>query len=145
MPPSFVEAFDACSPVFYSSSDTVVPHPSIGMYLVRRTFEVTDVYGNSNDTLQTFTVLDTVPPVFTFVPPGDTLLCSDAPPVVQAQAVDNCSEVTVVFSEETTLLTVSGTTPSSAISRPSICRQFERGHPGVAAPELHRSRLRRSA
>ena len=117
VPPSFVEALDACSPVFYASSDTVVPHPSIGMYLVRRNFEVTDVYGNSNDTLQTFTVLDTVPPVFTFVPPGDTLLCSDAPAVVQAQAVDNCSEVTMVFSEETT--------PADSLGNHTLIRHFE--------------------
>ena len=99
IPTSFPEATDACSPVFYASSDTTLAHPEVGVYQVIRRFEVSDVYGNVADSLQTFTILDDVPPVFTFVPPGDTV-CDFPPALVQAQAVDNCGDVTMVVSEE---------------------------------------------
>ena len=100
IPPSFPEASDACSPVFYASSDTTVAHPDVGVYQVIRRFEVSDVYGNVADSMQTFTVLDYAPPVFTFVPPGDTVYCGVPPALVQAEAVDNCGDVTMVVSEE---------------------------------------------
>ena len=102
IPPSFPEAADACSPVFYTSSDTTMGHPAVGVYQVVRRFEVSDVYGNVADSLQTFTVLDDVAPVFTFVPSGDTVFCGVPPALVLAEAVDNCGEVTLVVSEEIT-------------------------------------------
>ena len=100
LPSSFPEATDACSPVFYAASDTLVEHPTVGVYQVVRRFEVSDVYGNVADSLQTFTVLDDLSPVFTFVPPGDTVVCDAPPALVPAEAVDNCGEVTMVVSEE---------------------------------------------
>ena len=117
IPTSFAEATDACSPVFYASSDTTVAHPSVGVYLVIRRFEASDVYGNVSDTLQTFTVLDDVPPVFTFVPPGDTLFCNDLPPMIQAEAMDNCGGVTMVVTEEITV--------EDALGNQTLVRRFE--------------------
>ena len=140
LPSSFPEATDACSPVIYAASDTLVEHPTVGVYQVIRTFEVSDVYGNVADSLQTFTVLDDLPPVFTFVPPGDTVVC-DAPPVlVQAEAVDNCGDVTMVVSEEIA--------EEDALGNQTLVRRFEafdfagnstRGHPSCCNSKLRGS------
>ena len=134
VPPVVCEALDACSPVIYAVQRhrRGTPRP-VGVYLVRRKFEVSDVYGNVADSLQTFTVLDDLPPVFTFVPPGDTLLCSAPPVLVQAEAVDNCGDVTMVVSEEIAEEDASATTPLSAASKPSISQAIPAWPPRLCA------------
>ena len=101
--------------MLFASSDTTLAHPEVGVYQVIRRFEVSDVYGNVADSLQTFTILDDVPPVFTFVPPGDTV-CDFPPPLVQAQAVDNCGDVTMVSLKNS---------PEDALGNETLVRRYE--------------------
>ena len=51
---------------------------------------------------QTITVQDTTAPEFTFVPADYTVECSDEMPMDDATASDNCGEVTIEVSSETT-------------------------------------------
>ena len=51
---------------------------------------------------QTITVEDTTAPEFTFVPADYTVECSDEMPMDDATASDNCGEVTIEVSSETT-------------------------------------------
>ena len=66
-----------------------------------RTFTATDDAGNSSSATQTITVQDTTAPEFTFVLPT-TVECSDEMPMDDAVAADNCGEVTIEVSSETT-------------------------------------------
>ena len=62
----------------------------------------TDDAGNSSSASQTITVQDTTAPEFTFVPADYTVECSDEMPMDDATAADNCGEVTIEVSSETT-------------------------------------------
>ena len=66
-------------------------------YTITRTWTARDVFGNSDQCMQTIWVDDTTPPVITFCPPGnDNLQCiSDIPDADPASviATDNCSAV----------------------------------------------------
>ena len=62
----------------------------------------TDDAGNSSSASQTITVQDTTAPEFTFVPADYTVECSDEMPMDDATASDNCGEVTIEVSSETT-------------------------------------------
>ncbi len=60
-------------------------------YQIRRTWRATDQCGNSTVTVQLIQVDDTTPPIFTFVPPDVTILCTEPlPPLVNPTASDNC-------------------------------------------------------
>ena len=72
------------------------------MIVVTRTFTATDDAGNSTSATQTITVQDTTAPEFTFVPADYTVECSDEMPMDDATASDNCGEVTIEVSSETT-------------------------------------------
>ncbi|MEZ4919982.1 MAG: HYR domain-containing protein [Saprospiraceae bacterium] len=62
-------------------------------YTLDRIWIATDNCGNSTTAVQTLTVQDTTPPIFTFVP-GDTLVNCDAVPVAgMPEASDNCTNV----------------------------------------------------
>ena len=52
--------------------------------------------------MQNITVQDTTAPEFTFVPTDYTVECTDDMPMDDAMATDNCGEVTVTVSSETT-------------------------------------------
>ena len=70
---------------------------------------------------QTITVQDTTAPEFTFVPADYTVECSDEMPMDDATASDNCGEVTIEVSSETTAGELRATTPSCARSlRPTM-------------------------
>ena len=73
-----------------------------GNYVIVRTFTATDDAGNSSSASQTITVQDTTAPEFTFVPADYTVECSDEMPMDDATAADNCGEVTIEVSSETT-------------------------------------------
>ena len=62
----------------------------------------TDDAGNSSSATQTITVQDTTAPEFTFVPADYTVECSDEMPMEDATASDNCGEVTIEVTSETT-------------------------------------------
>ena len=60
---------------------------------------------------QTITVLQTTTaPEFTFVPADYTVECSDEMPMDDATASDNCGEVTIEVSSETTAAMLRATT-----------------------------------
>ena len=75
--------------------------------IITRTYTATDIHGNSASAVQVITVIDAVPPVFTFVPPAVTAYtgpgattCDTVVPnatLGTATATDNCS-VTVTRS-----------------------------------------------
>ena len=73
-----------------------------GNYVIVRTFTATDDAGNSASATQTITVQDTTAPEFTFVPADYTVECDDEMPMDDATAADNCGEVTIEVSSETT-------------------------------------------
>ena len=83
------------------SSETT-PGDAAGNYVITRTFTATDDAGNSASATQTITVQDTTAPEFTFVPADYTVECSDEMPMDDATAADNCGEVTIEVSSETT-------------------------------------------
>ena len=72
-----------------------------GNYTVTRTFTATDACGNNTSATQTITVEDTTAPEFTSVPADYTVECSDAMPMDDASASDNCSDVSITVESET--------------------------------------------
>ena len=86
---------------------------------------------------QTITVQDTTAPEFTFVPADYTVECSDEMPMDDATASDNCGEVTIEVSSETTAGDAAATTPSFAPSRPPTTRATALGHPDHHDPGHH--------
>ena len=66
-----------------------------------RTWTVTDDCGNSTSHTQEITVIDTTAPELT-VPEDYTAECSDAHPLDEATATDNCGEVTIEVEADTT-------------------------------------------
>ena len=93
---------DLCGTVNLTHSDEVIPGNAAGNYTVVRTFTATDDAGNSSLATQTFTVVDISAPEFIFVPADYTVECADDMPMDDAMATDNCGEVTVSVSSETT-------------------------------------------
>ena len=73
-----------------------------GNYTITRTFTATDDCGNSSSATQTITVQDTTSPEFTSVPADYTAECSDELVTDDATATDNCGEVSIEVSSETT-------------------------------------------
>lgn len=76
--------------------------------VITRTYTATDIHGNSASSVQIITVIDAIPPVFTFVPPAVTAYtgpgATTCDTVVSnatlgtATATDNCAGVTVTRS-----------------------------------------------
>ena len=95
-------ATDACSSFDIEETSVTTPGDATGNYTIVRTFTVTDDCGNSASATQTITVQDTTAPEFTFVPADYTVECSDEMPMDDATAADNCGEVTIEVSSETT-------------------------------------------
>jgi hypothetical protein len=67
-------------------------------FTITRTWTATDECGNSAVYVQTITVADNNPPVFSNVPVDTTAECPDVPPV-QDPTVTDCSSFTVEFTE----------------------------------------------
>ena len=93
---------DNCGEVTIEVSSEMTAGDAAGNYTIVRTFTATDDAGNSSFTTQTITVQDTTVPEFTFVPADYTVECSDEMPMDDATASDNCGEVTIEVSSETT-------------------------------------------
>ena len=69
-------------------------------YVLTRTWTATDDCGNASSATQTITVVDTTAPELT-IPADYTAECSDAHPMDDASATDNCGEVTIDVVETT--------------------------------------------
>ena len=95
-------ASDNCGEVTIEVSSETTAGDAAGNYTITRTFTATDDAGNSSSATQTITVQDTTAPEFTFVPADYTVECSDEMPMDDATASDNCGEVTIEVSSETT-------------------------------------------
>ena len=64
------------------------------------TFTLSDACGNSISETATFTIVDTQDPVFTYIPENITVECTEVPEPGTPVAMDNCSDVTVVYNGE---------------------------------------------
>ena len=102
MPMDDATASDNCGEVTIEVSSETTAGDAAGNYTIVRTFTATDDAGNSASATQTITVQDTTAPEFTFVPADYTVECSDEMPMDDATAADNCGEVTIEVSSETT-------------------------------------------
>ena len=95
-------ATDNCGDVTITVEEQTTPGACAGDYVITRTFTATDDCGNATSATQTITIVDTTAPEFTSVPSDYTAECSDAHPMDDATATDNCGDVTITVEEETT-------------------------------------------
>jgi len=88
IPPS---VSDECGNVTWTSLDEFVQGECNGQGTILRTYTATDDAGNQSEDIQVITLIDTTPPVFTFVP--DTLwwTCDGEQSLDSALAMDGCS------------------------------------------------------
>ena len=94
-------ATDNCGEVTITVEEETTSGACAGDYVITRTFTATDDCGNATSATQTITIVDTTAPVLT-IPSDYTAECSDAHPMDDATATDNCGEVTITVEEETT-------------------------------------------
>ena len=101
MPMDDATASDNCSDVSITVSSETIAGDAAGNYTIVRTFTATDACGNSTQATQTITVEDTTAPELS-IPADYTAECSDELILDDATATDNCGEVTIEVSSETT-------------------------------------------
>ena len=87
-------ATDNCGEVTIDVVETTIDGACAGDYTITRAFTATDDCGNATSATQTITIIDTTAPVLT-IPADYTAECSDAHPMDDASATDNCGEVTI--------------------------------------------------
>ena len=109
-------ATDNCGEVTIAVVETTIAGLCAGDYSITRVFTATDDCGNATSATQTITIVDTTAPVFTSVPADYTAECSDAHPMDDASATDNCGEVTISV--------VATTIPGACAGDYSITRAF---------------------
>ncbi len=91
-----VTASDDCSEVTVEFNEVI----SDGCpYDIIRTWTAVDECGNSTSASQVLTVIDSTLPEFSNPPADLTVECDDIPAAAQVSATDNCSDVTIEFSE----------------------------------------------
>ena len=108
-------ASDNCGEVTIEVSSETTAGDAAGNYVIVRTFTATDDAGNSTSATQTITVQDTTAPEFIFVPADYTVECSEEMPMDDAMASDNCGEVTIEVSSETTAVSAGTKVNSGAV------------------------------
>ena len=91
-------AADNCSE-FTITADVVTETQSCG-YITTTTWTATDACGNSSTASQVVTFTDGLDPEFSFIPPSITVTCGELVELQEALATDNCSSVTVVYTDE---------------------------------------------
>ncbi len=64
------------------------------------TWTATDACGNSSTATQVVTLTDGLDPEFSFIPPSITIACGELVELQEALATDDCSSVTLVFTDE---------------------------------------------
>ncbi|RAJ06992.1 gliding motility-associated-like protein [Chitinophaga skermanii] len=103
--PVVMTATDNCTELkdlVFSHFDSTVAGACAGQQTITRTYVVKDKCGNQATAVQIIHVVDTTKPVFTGTAPADvTLDCGQVPVQVTIPAVDNCSGVNVVMSQDT--------------------------------------------
>ena len=97
-----VSATDNCDlNLTVTYSEVNVPGTCPSNFSIVRTWSVTDACGNSASATQTIAVTDNTPPTFVNPPASITADCGSIPAPPTVTAIDNCSEVTVVMTEQT--------------------------------------------
>ena len=127
-------ATDNCGEVSIEVSSETTAGDCAGNYTITRTFTATDDCGNSSSATQTITVQDTTSPEFTSVPADYTAECSDELLLDDATATDNCGEVSIEVSSETTAGDCANATTRS------LARSQQPTTAATAAARLRRSR-----
>ena len=94
-------ATDNCGEATIDVVETTIDGECAGDYTITRAFTATDDCGNATSATQTITIIDTTAPELT-IPADYTAECSDAHPMDDASATDNCGEVTIDVVETTT-------------------------------------------
>ena len=95
-------AFDNCSATELTYVDSNQSGDCATGFSFTRTWTASDLCGNTSTFNQTvMTNADNTPPVFTFVPFDMAFACDDPIVFADAQAVDNCSDVTITFEDVT--------------------------------------------
>ena len=94
-------ASDNCGEVSIDVVSETTAGACAGEYTITRTFTATDDCGNSTSATQTITVQDTTAPELS-IPADYTAECSDELVMDDATATDNCGEVSIEVSSETT-------------------------------------------
>ena len=94
-------AIDNCGEVTIEYSVDTVGLECPNNFEIVRTWIATDECDNSTTVQQTITVDDSTAPEFTFVPADYTVECSDDVTFDDAEAVDNCGEVTISYALDT--------------------------------------------
>jgi gliding motility-associated-like protein len=104
--PATPVATDNCAPnvlVSYNG-ETRLNGPCPHTYTLKRQWTAVDRCTNTASAVQTITVQDVTPPVFTFVPANATVHCDSVPAAGTPTASDNCaSAVTIAYNGETRL------------------------------------------
>lgn len=102
-----VTVIDSCDTmVTLDSTTTTAPMANCAGGTTTRTWTATDNCGNTATASQTFTFIDIVTPVFTFVPADATISCSTIPVFGTPVATDNC-DTSVALDSVTTSETIS--------------------------------------
>jgi hypothetical protein len=94
-------ASDNCQDVTVLPASSIAEGDCPDSYTITRSWSVSDDCGNSTSHTQTITVQDTTAPELT-IPADYTAECSDAHPLEDASATDNCGEVTINEVADTT-------------------------------------------
>ena len=91
-------ATDNCGEVVITVESVTTDGACAGDYVITRTFTATDDCGNATSATQTITIIDTTSPVLS-IPADYTAECSDAHPMDEASATDNCGEVVITVEQ----------------------------------------------
>lgn len=82
-------------------TENTVSNGCSGSFTLTRNYEVSDNCGNSETVVQTITVTDTTPPVFSFVPESGDVGCDAYPSGFGEPSVgDACGDVTLTFEDD---------------------------------------------
>jgi len=99
--PTASDNCDATPNITYNGA-TRIDGSCSNSYTLIRQWTITDDCGNSTTAIQTLTVEDVTPPVFTSVPAAVTVSCDAIPPVGSPTATDNCAaSVNISYNGET--------------------------------------------
>jgi len=93
-------AEDHCSSFIIDVHTDTLPGPCAGQFVILREFVATDACGNSSETTQVIMVEDNTAPEFTFVPEDYTAECDAEQPMLDAEAIDACGEVTISYDQD---------------------------------------------
>ena len=139
VPLNLAVAEDNCSSVTLEVIDDLELEVGPSEHLLTRTFIATDAQGNTSSAVQLISIVDDTAPEFTVVPADYTVECSDDMPMDDATASDNCGEVTIDVSSETTTAMLRQLHRRSHVHRHRRCRQQRFGHADHHRPGHHRT------